>query len=143
MLCFCRRFINATDSHPKDLDVTLLFGKIGAKGEYNEWMLRETLANNVDGLKAWQTTIRMLGTAIHASSGTQLLNSLLSIAEKAFKTDNVEVRKETFRCWEVLMDNFSLNEATLNHQKRMRLLTRPLVVSYSRVTLASCRKILK
>ena len=71
----------------------------------------------------------MLGTAIHASSGTQLLNSLLSIAEKAFKTDNVDVRKETFKCWEVLMDNFSLVDSTLNHQKRMRLLTRPLVVS--------------
>ena len=81
--------------------------------------------------QAWQTTIRMLGVTIHNSSGTQLLNSLLSIAEKAFKTDNVEVRKETFKCWETLMDNFSLVDSTLNHQKRMKLLTRPLVVSLS------------
>ena len=54
---YSRRFINATDSTPKDLDVTLLFGKIGAKGEYNDWMLRETLNNNVDGLKVLKSRL--------------------------------------------------------------------------------------
>ena len=38
------------------------------------------------GLKVWQTTIGMLGKAIHMSSGTVCLNGLLGIAEKGFKS---------------------------------------------------------
>ena len=38
------------------------------------------------------------------------------------------VREETFKAWEVLIDNFALSDTVLLSQKRLRLLTRPLVV---------------
>ena len=77
---------------------------------------------------ATQTTIAMLGKAIHMSSGTVCLNGLLGIAEKGFKSPDRGVREETFKSWEVLIDNFALSDSVLLSQKRLRLLTRPLVV---------------
>ena len=84
---------------------------------------------NVDSLRAWQTVIRVLGSAIHVSGGTSTLNSLLSIAEKGFKSDADLMRRETFYSWEILINNFAMSETVLNHPKRVRLVTRPLVVS--------------
>jgi len=40
-----------------------------------------------------------LGKAVRQSSGTPLLNALLGIVEKGFKSEDMEVRVESFACW--------------------------------------------
>ena len=105
-----------------------LYEELGKGGELNSWMLSDVAGEGVAGLRVWQTTITLLGKAIHAPSGTVCLNGLLGIAEKGFKSPDRGVRGETFKSWEVLIDNFALSDSVLLSQKRLRLLTRPLVV---------------
>jgi hypothetical protein len=114
---------------PPDFLPATLFAALGKNGEYNRWMLEEIDRNGVDGLKVWQTSISVLGKALHHSSGTVCLNGLLAIAEKGFKSAERSVREETFVSWQVLIDNFGSSTTILNSNKRIRLLTRPLVVS--------------
>ena len=61
---------------------------------------------------------------------SQVLNSLLQIVELAFKNPNPEMRKNGYLSWRVLMDNFALDQQVLSSSKRIKLITRPLVVSY-------------
>ena len=121
------KFLPAT---PPELAAGELFALLGNGGRYNKWMMKRVEDSDAEGLKAWRTAIRVLGKSIHQSSGTTCLNGLLVIAEKGFKSAVRAVREETFKSWEVLIDNFAADPAVLNSQKRVRLLTRPLVVSY-------------
>ena len=118
--------MNCTTNHR----VSDLYADLGKGGKFNSWMLADVsrAEGSVAGLRAWQTTIAALGKAMHLSSGTMCLNGLLAVAEKGFKSPDRSVREETFRAWEVLIDNFALSESVLLSQKRLRLLTRPLVV---------------
>ena len=59
----------------------------------------------------------------------QVLNALLQIPELAFKNSNQEIRKAGYLSWRVLMDNFALDPQVLSSSKRIKLITRPLVVS--------------
>ena len=123
-----RDFLDKIKEAPADFKASELFAKLGKDGDYNMWMMSELDKNNLDALKAWQTTIRLLGKAIHVNNGTACLNGLLSIAERGFKSSEKNIREETFKSWEVLIDNFSINENIINSNKRIKLLTRPLVV---------------
>ena len=127
-----RRVVSAfpPGEQPPDFRVSDLYADLGKGGRFNSWMLAdvEKVEGSVAGLRVWQTTIDMLGKAIHMSSGTVCLNGLLGIAEKGFKSPDRSVREETFKAWEVLIDNFALSDSVLLSQKRLRLLTRPLGV---------------
>ena len=92
-------------------------------------MMGEMAKGNPDSMLAWQVIIRLLDKVVRHSSGTPVLNALLTIAEKGFKSEEVEVRRETFRAWVVLIDNSAKAESVLTNQKRIKLITRPLVVS--------------
>ena len=59
----------------------------------------------------------------------QVLNSVLQIAELAFKHSSQELRKAGYLSWRILMDNFALDPQVLASSKRIKLITRPLVVS--------------
>ena len=59
----------------------------------------------------------------------QVLNSVLQIAELAFKHSSQELRKAGHLSWRILMDNFALDPQVLASSKRIKLITRPLVVS--------------
>ena len=58
-----------------------------------------------------------------------MLNSVLQIVELAFKHSNQELRKAGYLSWRILMDNFALDPQVLASSKRVKLITRPLVVS--------------
>ena len=59
----------------------------------------------------------------------QVLNSLLQIVEHAFKNQSQDLRRQGYASWRVLMDNFALDPQVLSSSKRIKLITRPLVVS--------------
>ncbi len=120
--------MEAAINEPKDYNAEELVQPCSPGGTYHKWMLEELAKGNPDSLRAWQVVIRILDKLIRQSSGTPTLNALLGIAEKGFKNEELEVRRETFRAWEVLIDNFAKSEAVINNPKRIRLITRPLVV---------------
>ena len=51
------------------------------------------------------------------------------VVEKGFKHADNEIRKASYKAWIVLMDNFAEDPSILCSSKRIRLITRPLVVS--------------
>ena len=53
----------------------------------------------------------------------------MQIVEHAFKSSSQELRKSGYLCWRVLIDNFALDPQVLSSSKRIKLITRPLVVS--------------
>ena len=115
---------------PKDMNLSKHFSELENKdGSYNKWMMSAISKNDLAGIRAWQATIRLLGSVIHYPSGTSLLNSILTVAEKGFKCENMTIRCETFAAWKVLIDNFALNDEILLQPKRIKLISRPLVVS--------------
>ncbi len=124
-----RMFLESAVQEPKDFCMDDLVKQCTQDGEYNRWMMSELSKGNPDSLRAWQVVIRLLDKIVRHSSGTPILNSLLAIAEKGFKSEELEVRRETFKAWEVLIDNFAKSESVLTNPKRIRLITRPLVVS--------------
>lgn len=125
-----RNLVNAFSKLPKDFNIHDFLPEFEAQGKFFKWMLNEIdEEQNVEALLSWQTVIRALGKFIHSSNGTGVLNSLLSIAEKGFKSQEVEIRKETFYSWETLINNFAMSELILNQPKRVKLITRPLIVS--------------
>lgn len=106
--------------------------RLSSEGDLNVWMLKEVISGNPDGLKAWKIVIRLLGNKMRVPEGTNLLNSLLAIVEKGFKSDAAGVRSETFVAWRTLIDNFAAEPAVLLQNKRIKLIIRPLVVSDER-----------
>ena len=80
-----------------------------------------------DALTIWQVCIKMLGKTLH--SGTTLINALLQVIEKAFKSNVSIVRVEAFNCWSCLIDNFSLDKALLTSNKRLKLIIAPFMAN--------------
>lgn len=74
--------------------------------------------------KIWQFIVNLLGSETHGSKG--LLNSLLSVLEKAMKSKDNSTLVLAFNCWSTLIDNFALNAEVLAAQRRVDLLTIPL-----------------
>ncbi|XP_068244137.1 telomere-associated protein RIF1-like [Palaemon carinicauda] len=80
--------------------------------------------DSTDILRGWRLIVQVLGSVLH--KGTSLINDLLEIVEKGFKSSTPAVRIEAFRCWKALIDNFALDVDVLTHQKRLKLLLAPL-----------------
>ncbi|XP_063975957.1 telomere-associated protein RIF1 [Diachasmimorpha longicaudata] len=87
----------------------------------------------------WSLTIRMLGTEAHKNSA--LINELLLVEEKAFKSSETEVRKQAFLCWKYLIDNFALNPEEFNIWKRVKLLCIPLNAKNSKIEVIALTKL--
>ena len=52
------------------------------------------------------------------------------VVEKGFKHNDTLVRKSAYSAWIALMDNFASDKAVLMSKKRIKLITRPLVVRF-------------
>ena len=101
-------------------------------------------AGEETGLIFWSQIIRILGSVLHhQGEGTVLLNSLLQVAEKAFKHNANHIRLAAYRSWMVLMDNFSRNHSVLTAPKRVKLIIRPLLVSCTNLLKILRREIIK
>lgn len=72
----------------------------------------------------WTTSIQILGTDLHRGAG--LINNLLSVEEKAFKSVDTVVRRKAFLSWKLIVDNFALDEQELATARRVKLLCIPL-----------------
>lgn len=87
--------------------------------------MRELVSkDSTDILRGWRLIVQILGTVLH--KGTSLINDLLEVVEKGFKSTTPAVRVEAFRCWKALIDNFALDLDVLTHHKRLKLLLAPL-----------------
>ena len=75
------------------------------------------------------TIVNYLGKSDLILYLNQVLNSLLQIVEHAFKNQSQDLRRQGYASWRVLMDNFALDPQVLSSSKRIKLITRPLVVS--------------
>ncbi|XP_046390624.1 telomere-associated protein RIF1 isoform X2 [Ischnura elegans] len=93
-------------------------------------MMMEMMHSDRNWAVAWRLLVEILGRRLHSSSS--LVNSLLAVEEKAFKTSNVETKKEAFNCWNSLLLNFALEHSVLSSEKRVKLLTIPLKANNSR-----------
>ncbi len=100
-------------------------------GDLHRWMLRTLDQGNKDALVTWNNLVRLLGSFFHQpGSGTSLLNGLLQVVEKAFKHHtNIGIRIGAYESWMVLMDCFAQSPTVLTSSKRVKLITRPLLVS--------------
>ncbi|CAL4122806.1 unnamed protein product, partial [Meganyctiphanes norvegica] len=94
------------------------------KATYTKKMLRLVTAECSDVLRVWRLIVGLLGKHLHP--GTSLINLLLEVVEKAFKSQQSSIRIDAFLCWQALMDNFSLNEQVITNPKRLKLLIAPL-----------------
>ncbi|XP_076053779.1 uncharacterized protein LOC143032729 isoform X2 [Oratosquilla oratoria] len=93
------------------------------KSKYNVQMKKIILADQADILEVWQLIIALLGKELH--QGTPLINGLLEVVEKGFKSTKPEIRVEAFACWGALIDNFALDPNVLSNPKRLKLLIAP------------------
>ncbi|XP_071446237.1 telomere-associated protein RIF1-like [Hetaerina americana] len=87
-------------------------------------MLVDMILTDKNWAVIWRLLVEMLGKRLHTSSA--LVNSLLAVEEKAFKTSNVDTKKEAFNCWNSLVINFALEQSVLSSDRRVKLLTIPL-----------------
>lgn len=97
------------------------------KTHYAKVLFNLVSENCVDALIIWQVCIRMLDRQLH--SGTTLINPLLSVIEKGFKSSESLIRVESFNCWHCLINNFALEESVLTSIKRLRLLVAPFTAN--------------
>lgn len=97
---------------------------VDLKTKLSKEMYRLLSDESPDILQEWKVIIQFLGMDLH--TGTSLINSLLEVIEKAFKSSKSEIRVEAFACWQALIDNFSLDSNVLSNMKRLKLLLAPL-----------------
>ncbi|KAK0174305.1 hypothetical protein PV327_010970 [Microctonus hyperodae] len=92
-----------------------------------------------DWSQQWCLSIKMLGTDLHR--GAELINNLLNVEEKAFKSPDMAVRKEAFESWKYLIDNFALDPAELATSRRIKLLCIPLNAKNSKTEMIAVSKL--
>ncbi|XP_044004006.1 telomere-associated protein RIF1 [Aphidius gifuensis] len=85
-----------------------------------------------DWATQWSLSVQILGIDLHRG-GAGLINPLLGIEEKAFKSSDNRIRKQAFLCWKILMDNFALNPTELSSNRRIKLLCIPLTAKNSKI----------
>ncbi len=112
-------------------------------GSVKSWMIACVEKEDESGLNVWKEIVRLLGKNLHQpGDGTVLLNSLLHVAEKAFKHASTSVRNAAYKAWMVLMDNFATNHTVLTSKKRVKLIVRPLLVSSTLVSFQTFSRLL-
>lgn len=92
-----------------------------------------------DWSNQWRLSIKMLGTDLHR--GAELINNLLNVEEKAFKSTDMTVRKEAFESWKYLIDNFALDPTELATSRRIKLLCIPLNAKNSKIEMIAESKL--
>ncbi|XP_012282506.1 telomere-associated protein RIF1 [Orussus abietinus] len=96
-------------------------------------------ACNLDWATQWTLSLLLLGTDLHRGAG--LINNLLSVEEKAFKSTDTTVRRQAFLCWKLLIDNFALDPRELATSRRIKLLCIPLNAKNSKTELIALTKL--
>lgn len=94
------------------------------KSHYCKQMKQFVEDNCTFVLKIWRLLVLILGKNLH--SRTTLINGFLEVVEKAFKSPKSEFRVDAFKCWYVLIGNFSNDIEVLTQPKRLKLLIAPL-----------------
>lgn len=86
----------------------------------------------------WSISIKLLGTDLHRGAG--LINNLLGVEEKAFKSIDTVVRRQAFLSWKLIVDNFALDEQELATPRRVKLLCIPLNAKNSKTEVMTLTK---
>ncbi|XP_071567405.1 uncharacterized protein [Temnothorax nylanderi] len=113
--------------------------KTNLQSTYYKRMLLLVAACELDWTTQWNTTIQFLGTDLHR--GASLINNLLSVEEKAFKSIDPIIRRQAFLSWKLLIDNFALDHQELATARRIKLLCIPLNAKNSKTELIALTKL--
>ncbi|KAG5333581.1 RIF1 protein, partial [Acromyrmex heyeri] len=113
--------------------------KTNLQSAYYKRMLLLVAACELDWTTQWNTTIQFLGTDLHR--GANLINNLLSVEEKAFKSTDPIIRRQAFLSWRLLIDNFALDHQELATARRIKLLCIPLNAKNSKTELIALTKL--
>ncbi|KYN04288.1 Telomere-associated protein RIF1 [Cyphomyrmex costatus] len=113
--------------------------KTNLQSAYYKRMLLLVMACELDWTIQWNTTIQFLGTDLHR--GASLINNLLSVEEKAFKSTDPVIRRQAFLSWRLLIDNFALDHQELATTRRIKLLCIPLNAKNSKTELIALTKL--
>lgn len=92
----------------------------------------------LDWATLWNYSIQLLGKDLHRGAG--LINNLLSVEEKAFKSSDTNIRKQAFYSWKLLVDNFALDPQELASARRIKLLCIPLIAKNSKTEMIALAK---
>ncbi|XP_015598069.1 telomere-associated protein RIF1 isoform X2 [Cephus cinctus] len=92
-----------------------------------------------DWASLWNISVQLLGTDLH--HGANLINNLLSVEEKAFKSTDTIIRRQAFGSWKILIDNFALDLQELATARRIKLLCIPLNAKNSKTELITITKL--
>ncbi|XP_024886472.1 telomere-associated protein RIF1-like isoform X2 [Temnothorax curvispinosus] len=113
--------------------------KTNLQSTYYKRMLLLVAACELDWTTQWNITIQFLGTDLHR--GASLINNLLSVEEKAFKSVDPIIRRQAFLSWKLLIDNFALDHQELATARRIKLLCIPLNAKNSKTELIALTKL--
>ncbi|EFN73980.1 Telomere-associated protein RIF1 [Camponotus floridanus] len=113
--------------------------KTNLQSTYCKRMLLLVAACDPDWTIQWNTTIQFLATDLHR--GATLINNLLSVEEKAFKSTDPIIRRQAFLSWKLLIDNFALDHQELATPRRIKLLCIPLNTKNSKTELIALTKL--
>ena len=91
-----------------------------------------------DWSNLWNSSIEFLGRDLHRGAG--LINNLLSVEEKAFKSSDTNIRRQAFYSWKLLVDNFALDPLELSSARRIKLLCVPLIAKNSKTEVIAFAK---
>lgn len=91
-----------------------------------------------DWANLWNSSIELLGRDLHRGAG--LINNLLSVEEKAFKSSDTNIRRQAFYSWKLLVDNFALDPLELASARRIKLLCVPLIAKNSKTEVIAFAK---
>ncbi|XP_035740331.1 telomere-associated protein RIF1-like isoform X1 [Vespa mandarinia] len=93
----------------------------------------------LDWAVQWNISVQLLGTDLHR--GASLINNLLSVEERAFKSSDAVIRRQAFLSWKLLIDNFALDSQELGTTRRIKLLCIPLNAKNSKTELIALTKL--
>ncbi|XP_017755481.1 PREDICTED: telomere-associated protein RIF1-like [Eufriesea mexicana] len=106
---------------------------------YCKRMLLLVSGCELDWATQWNVSIQFLGMDLHRGAG--LINNLLSVEEKAFKSTDAIIRRQAFLSWKLLVDNFALDSQELATARRIKLLCIPLNAKNSKTELIALTKL--
>ncbi|KAG8034172.1 hypothetical protein G9C98_001256 [Cotesia typhae] len=91
---------------------------------YHIRMLSLVKAGQPDWCRQWCLSVQALGTDLHR--GADLINNLLSVEERAFKSPDMSIRIQAFQAWKLLIENFAIDPTQFAIPRRIKLLCIPL-----------------
>ncbi|XP_078033803.1 uncharacterized protein LOC144468301 [Augochlora pura] len=113
--------------------------KSALQSMYCKRMLLLVSACELDWAAQWNVSIQFLGVDLHRGAG--LINNLLSVEEKGFKSTDTVLRRQAFLSWKLLVDNFALDPHELATARRIKLLCVPLNAKNSKSELIALTKL--